>query len=60
VRRALILDLDGVVRHWDARCAPDACLFVDDTPGHVDAARRLGMAAILFSGAAALRAALDL
>jgi len=39
-------------------CRPEQCIFVDDTPGHVDAARAVGMHAIAFAGAADLRAQL--
>jgi putative hydrolase of the HAD superfamily len=40
-------------RFYELACArlgvaPDRVLFVDDTEGHVDAARRLGMTGILF------------
>jgi 2-haloacid dehalogenase len=34
--------------------AADACLFVDDTPGHVEAAQRLGIDTVLFTDAEAL------
>jgi 2-haloacid dehalogenase len=36
----------------------DACLFVDDNPANVDAARTAGMDAIVFTGPVALRAEL--
>jgi putative hydrolase of the HAD superfamily len=39
-------------------CAPADCVFVDDTPGHVEAARALGMTAFDFAGPADLRARL--
>lgn len=39
--------------------APAQCIFIDDQPGHVAAARELGMTGIVFEGAAALRARLD-
>jgi putative hydrolase of the HAD superfamily len=38
--------------------ALDRCLFVDDTVGHVEAARRLGLRAEVFTGVDALRALL--
>lgn len=34
---------------------PTECVFVDDTPGHVDAARDAGMTGIVFAGVEALR-----
>ena len=37
---------------------PQRCLFIDDTPGHVDAAIAFGMHALLFAGVPALREAL--
>ena len=37
---------------------PEHCLFVDDTPGHVHAARELGLAALLHQGPDGLRTAL--
>jgi putative hydrolase of the HAD superfamily len=37
---------------------PEQCIFIDDTPSHVAAARAIGMTGIEFSGAAALRDAL--
>lgn len=40
-----------------AQAAPERCLFVDDTPANVDAARELGMAAVHFRTCADLRAA---
>lgn len=38
---------------------PEECIFVDDTPGHVEGARAIGLTGILFAGAADLRARLD-
>jgi putative hydrolase of the HAD superfamily len=35
---------------------PEECLFIDDTPQNIDAAKKLGMHAILFSNAQQLRA----
>jgi putative hydrolase of the HAD superfamily len=37
-----------------AGVAPSRCLFVDDTPANVEAARALGMTALLFDGPAGL------
>jgi putative hydrolase of the HAD superfamily len=37
---------------------PEACVFVDDIPGFVEGARRLGLHGIPFTGPVALRAAL--
>lgn len=34
---------------------PQACIFVDDSPGHVEAARAVGLTGIDFTGAADLR-----
>lgn len=34
---------------------PARCLFVDDTPGHVEAARRIGMSAAVYRSAAQMR-----
>jgi putative hydrolase of the HAD superfamily len=36
-------------------CPPEGCLFIDDTAGHVAAARTVGMTGIHFAGLAALR-----
>ena len=41
-----------------AHAEPDACVFIDDTPKNVAAARALGMRGIDFTDAAALREAL--
>jgi len=41
-----------------ARAEPDACVFIDDTPKNVEAARACGMRGIDFTDAASLRAAL--
>jgi len=39
--------------------SPQEAVFIDDSPGHVDAARALGLHAVLFTTAAALANALD-
>ena len=38
--------------------APEECLFIDDRPVNVDAAKKLGMPAVLFEDVASLRATL--
>jgi FMN phosphatase YigB (HAD superfamily) len=38
---------------------PGACLFIDDHPANVEAARAVGMQALRFEGAASLRAELE-
>jgi HAD superfamily hydrolase (TIGR01509 family) len=38
-------------------CAPDAAFFVDDSPGNVEGARRIGIQAVHFTGVANLRQA---
>lgn len=38
---------------------PEQCIFIDDQPGHVAAARELGMTALEFTGARALRQTLE-
>lgn len=37
-----------------ARCHPRDCFFADDTPGHVEAAKRLGFDAVVFQDTAQL------
>lgn len=39
-------------------CPPGTCVFIDDSPGNVEAARAVGMTGIRFVGAADLRARL--
>ena len=39
---------------------PAGCLFVDDTPGHVEAARRIGMTATVYESAVRLKELLDI
>ena len=51
-----------IFRHASAslEVAPQHCLFVDDTPGHVHAAEQAGLRGHVFVGADELRAALSL
>jgi putative hydrolase of the HAD superfamily len=50
-----------VYRHAAARAGadPTRCLFVDDTPGHVDGARAAGMTGVHFAGVDHFRTALS-